>query len=554
MIRESMVEALAKQHAEVTVNSPFVPQSRFPLEAYPISIGRASECTIPIKDRYLSRKHAEIVPAEGLWVLKDCGSANGTYLNGSRIEKDHVLKSGDRIRLGDTELLFRTEYVTDRTLSLADSKVTPTISIAADEIVEPRDEVSTKTLERLRILNSLAVEFLDERPMDELFGYIVERILDHLHASRAAIGLLAEDKRSFRSVEVRRRDSSDESELSLSRTLVDEVIQERKALAFVDISADEKLSRSKSIVMQGIRSALCAPLMIGDSVVGLLYIDYLYTQRSISEDDVRLAAQIARFAAIKLENTRLREEALQKRLIDEELKTAYVIQRRLLPAEPPTVAGYSFAGMNRPCRTVSGDYYDFVLRPNGQLYFVIADVSGKGMTAALLMAGLQSSFRIFSKSDPTPGQLVGQLNSALRENLPQSKFVTLFAGRLNAETGVVEFANAGHTPPLHVCRDHCDELNSTDLILGLFPTTHYRDQQLTLQKGDALVMFTDGVTEAEAQDGSELGPDKVCSSMRALHGMNAPEIAERLEQIVSDHVGAAAQNDDLTLMIVSRIA
>ena len=259
------------------------------------------------------------------------------------------------------------------------------------------------------------------------------------------------------------------------------------------------------------------------------------------------------FAAIKLENTRLREEAIQKRLIDEELKTAYVIQRRLLPSEPPTVAGYSFAGMNRPCRTVSGDYYDFVLRPNGQLYFVIADVSGKGITAALLMAGLQSSFRIFSKNDPKPAELVTHLNSSLRENLPQSKFVTLFAGRLNTDTGVVEFANAGHCPPLHISRDRCQELTSTDLVLGLFAKTAYRDQQLTLEKGDALVLFTDGVTEAEAQDGSELGGDKVCKAMAGVHGMPATEIGERLEQVVADHVGAALQNDDLTLMIVTRL-
>jgi sigma-B regulation protein RsbU (phosphoserine phosphatase) len=178
-------------------------------------------------------------------------------------------------------------------------------------------------------------------------------------------------------------------------------------------------------------------------------------------------AKIARFAAIKLETTRLREEAIQKRLIDEELKTASTIQRRLLPPPPTGIAGYTFTGANRACRTVSGDYYDFVVRPDGKVYFVIGDISGKGVTAGLMMAGLQVAFRIFSKADPDPATLVAQLNVALKENLPQSKFATLFLGRLDTSTGLVEYANAGHPPPLWVRAEGVEELGETDLLLGV---------------------------------------------------------------------------------------
>src|SRR2546430_256392 len=224
--------------AEVTVYSPLFSPFRQQLQGTAVSIGRASDCSIPIKDRYLSRKHAEIVVDRGSWILKDCGSADGT---------------------------------------------------------------------------------------------------------------------SFVNVEVRREDKTDTSELRISHTVLNEVVHEKKALAFMDVSMDEKLSRAQSIIMQGIRSILCAPLMIGDAVVGVLYVDYLFNQRKISEDDVRLVAQIARFAAIKLETTRLRDEAIQKRIMDEELKTASVIQRRLLPPAPTGIAGYTFAEANRPCRTVSDD-------------------------------------------------------------------------------------------------------------------------------------------------------------------------------------------------------
>lgn len=545
-----MVTAAATPRAEVTVYSPLFSPFRQQLQGSMISIGRASDCSIPIKDRYLSRRHAEILSAEGHWVLKDLGSANGTYLNGSRVERDQRLRAGDRIRLGDTEIVFETsEHNTDRFLAVADTAASTTISIP---LHDSEIRVDTGDLSKLKTLNQLARELLEDRPMDQLFGFITERVLEHTQASRAAIGLLGPDGESFLNVEVRRQDKTDDSELRISRTVLDEVVKEKKALAFMDVAMDEKLSRAKSIVMQGIRSILCAPLTIGSSVVGVLYVDYLFTQRTISEQDVRLVAQIARFAAIKLETTRLREDAIQKRIMDEELKTASSIQQGLLPPAPTGVPGYTFAGASRPCRTVSGDYYDFVVRPDGKVYFAIADVSGKGVTAGLMMAGLQASFRIFCKSNPTPAELVSQLNIALKENLPQSKFVTLFLGRLDTRTGVIEYANAGHTPPLWIRGDSVEELEETDLVLGVITRADYLNRTLQLAPGDALVLFTDGVTEAENLDGDDLGSQRLVGRLSKLHGTSAMAITTVIEGEVLSHIGDATVADDVTLVVVSR--
>jgi sigma-B regulation protein RsbU (phosphoserine phosphatase) len=541
--------------AEVTVYSPLFSPFRQQLQGTAVTIGRASDCSIPIKDRYLSRKHAEIIVEHGAWILKDCGSANGTYLNGSRMERDHPLRTGDRIRLGDTEIVFETaEHNTDRMLAVADTSPSMTISIPVNEIEQPGGGKSdTGDLAKLKTLNLLARELIEDRPTEELFGFIVDRVLEHTQASRAALGLLGPDGKSFVNVEVRRQDRSDSSELRISHTVLSEVVEEKKALAFMDVSVDEKLSRAQSIIMQGIRSILCAPLMIGDAVVGVLYVDYLFTQRKISEEDVRLVAQIARFAAIKLETTRLREEAIQKRIMDEELKTASVIQRGLLPPAPTGIEGYTFSGANRPCRTVSGDYFDFVRRPNGQIYFVIADVSGKGITAGLMMAGLQASFRIFCKNDPTPAALVSQLNDALKDTLPQSKFVTLFLGRLHLATGLIEYANAGHTPPLWLRNDGAEELGETDLVLGIVTRAEFRSHSLQLAPGDSLILFTDGVTEAENEEGQDLGSlDHVRTRLAAMHGDDADALTSAIEAVVFDHMGDAPLADDVTLLVVSR--
>jgi phosphoserine phosphatase RsbU/P len=542
----------APPRAEVTIYSPLLTPFRQSLRGETASIGRASECTIPIRDRYLSRKHAEIAAIGANWILKDLGSANGTYLNGSRVEKDMLLNSGDRIRLGDTEILFvTTEQTTDRYLAIADTEVQA-------DIVIPVQEVDAGTSEpvdvpRLKTLNALARELIEDRPLTDLFGFIVERVMEHLKPSRAAIALLGPDRTSFAQVEVRRDDENDTTELRISHTLLRSIIQEKKALAFMNVAEDANLSMSKSIAMQGIRSILCAPLIIGDAVEGVLYVDYLMAQKSIATEDVRLVAQIARFAAIKLETTLLREQAIEKRVMDEELRTASNIQRRLLPEAPSKIPGFTFVGTNQPSRTVSGDYYDFLVRPDGRIYFVIADVSGKGVAAGLMMAGLQVAFRIFAKSNPDPATLATQLNAALHETLPRSKFVTLFLGRLETATGAVEYVNAGHTPPLWLRRSGVEEVTAGDILLGVITAASYRSHRMQLEPGDALVLFTDGVTEAQNSSGAELGAASLASALRSVHGKSADDVAHAIGEAVRMHAGDAdTLDDDVTVVVISR--
>ena len=202
----------AAPRAEVTIYTPLASPYRQPLEAETVSIGRASDCTIPIKDRYLSRRHAEIVPVNGSWMLKDCGSANGTFLNGMRVDRDRQLHTGDRIRLGDTEIVFESaEHITDRLLAIADTTAKTTIAIPVRDLEEVRYDTGDPA--KLKTLSQLAAELLEDQPLDELFGFISERVLLHTKASRVAIGLLTSDGKSFVNAEVRRQDPSDTSEL-----------------------------------------------------------------------------------------------------------------------------------------------------------------------------------------------------------------------------------------------------------------------------------------------------------------------------------------------------
>jgi phosphoserine phosphatase RsbU/P len=532
----------------LTVFQPGLAPQQLALPASLITLGRAHDCTVPIKDRFLSRRHAEIVLDDGGWLLRDCGSVNGTMLNGVRVLAPQPLRPGDRIALGDSEVVFDAGDDTSHIVPIESDSHAPNLTVAVD--------VDERGGERTQILNALAVEFLADRPMAELFDFILDRVTELLKPSRAAIATMdgRGEEMLFTNVKLRRTSNEQSADLRISRTLLRDVVEGRKVVSFFEQDGDDRILRADSIIAQQIRSAVCAPLVVGDDVLGVLYLDFVGASGVVTDNDIRLVAQIARFAAVTVERTRLREEALAKAKIDEELRTAYVIQSRLLPAQLPEIDGYCFAGTNRPCKTVSGDYYDVVMRPDGRIYFVVADVSGKGITAALIMSSVATAFNIFTRTDPAPADLVREINATLAPKTSPSKFVTLFAGVLDPARGVVEFTNAGHVPPLVVGAAGVQVLSSTDMVVGLFANAAYRTQSVALAPGDSLVLFTDGVTEAENAAEEQLGLETVAELLKTMHGAEAERILDTIDAHVRTFAGDVPAGDDVTMLALTRSA
>jgi serine phosphatase RsbU (regulator of sigma subunit)/pSer/pThr/pTyr-binding forkhead associated (FHA) protein len=544
-----MSNLVDERGVHVSVFQPNLPAQHLEFSPQTITLGRAADCTIPIKDRFLSRRHAELLFEAGRWWVRDCGSVNGTNINGTRLGATPiVLRAGDRITLGDTEVVFNGDEPQSQLIPTDTSSHATNLAIPVQAAFEPVRGAG----EHERILASLAVEFIEDRPLNELFDFILDKLMEILTPSRAALALFRPDGNSFGDVRVRRTDRADSSDLVISRTLLAEVVGERKLISYVESTGGGKLAAAESMIAQQIRAAVCAPLVVGDAVHGVLYLDFL-ASRSITQEDARLIAQISRFAAVKLETTRLREEAIAKAKIDEELRTAWTIQRRLLPAELPTIAGYGFAGANKPCKTVSGDYYDVVVRPDGKIYFIIADVSGKGITAALVMSSLATAFDIFSRSAPTPAELMTQLNLTLAPRTSPTKFATVVAGLLDPETGRVDFTNAGHVAPLRVSKSGTEQLTSTDMVIGLFAAAKYRTQTMTLERGDSLVLFTDGVTEAENPEEAQLGLPPIADLLAPMHGALAVDILSTIETKVQEFICGAAAGDDVTMLALTRL-
>ncbi len=538
----------SRTRVKFTVYQPGLSPQQVTLGVDNITLGRASDCTIPIKDRFLSRKHAEVVHDRGSWYVRDCGSVNGTMLNGVKLAETALLHPGDRIALGDSEVVFQSDVTTSQFIAIDTDSHATNLSISVD------DDEKERSSERTQILSTLALEFLADRPMSELFDFILDRVVFLLRPTRAAIALLGDDRVSFANVKLRLLDATESNDLTISKTLLHEVVEGRKVVSYFDSAQNNKLAQAQSIIAQRIRSAVCAPLLVADAVLGVLYIDYTSARGVVEEDDVRLLAQIARFAAVTLERTRLREEAFAKAKIDEELRTAYKIQRRLLPDTLPEIEGYRFAGTNRPCKTVSGDYYDVVTRPDGRIYFVIADVSGKGITAALIMSSVATAFAIFTRTDPTPADLLREINATLAPKTAPSKFVTMVAGVLDPATGEVSFANAGHVSPLVVSKNGVAVMSSTDMVVGILANAQYRNQSLTLGRGDSLVLFTDGVTEAENIAEEQLGLDPISEMLLSMHCSEAEAILDRIDTYVHDYIGEVPAGDDVTMLAMTRCA
>lgn len=516
-----------------------------------LTIGRSSSCDIPVRDRYISRRHAQVWCRDSQWMLRDLDSANGTWIEGTRMQGEIALEPGMRVRLGDTELELTIASSTDRIPRLAERDVVPAISLdpESDEPIAP----GKRTLERVSTLNALVLESLEDQPHQQLATVILERLMQHLHPSRAAIAQL-DDQGNVTRIETQSSDDALENDLLISRTLIRRIAETRRAVAWHDVSADAELSRSRSLAMQGVRSVACAPMIAHGSTVGILYVDYLLQQHMIDESDLLLVAQIARFAAIRLENARLREDALQRRLLEEELRTAAAVQRQLLPQSPPQAAGWSLEAHSVASRGVSGDYYDFAVQPDGRLWVVIGDVSGKGINAALLMASLQASFRIFVKDGPDPADLCRRLNSAMKGLLPPSRFITLFAARVDTDTGDIEYTNAGHQPPLIARAGGPEPLDRADILLGMFEHGNWQTSHTHLDPGDVLLLFTDGLAEIECGEDEELADCRLGELTGTLHGASATDVIRSIDQEVALHARRQQRTDDLTVVALARDA
>ena len=498
------------------------------VESSPFSIGRSSDNQLQLTDAQVSRRHAELLQEANGWRIRDCGSRFGTFVNDARID-EAVVSFGDRIRLGQTEIRLESGETSSSTASATFDFRQVNALLAG-----------------MRALGSTQV-------LDEVLAIVLDAALELTGAERGFI-LLAEEGKGLALKVARAKGGITLTKAQTSQRIPDEVFATGTDKIVTDLLDDSHAHLHAGTVALGIRHVLCTPLKVirfgqgggGEKRIGVLYLDsrergYLQTVGALHA----LAAE----AAVVIENARLYQEVVAKERVAQELRIAAQMQQQLLPPSYCLAASAELHAITTPCRDVGGDLFDYVNRGDGVLSFAVADVAGKGTSAALLTAVTQGLFAAEAETANGPAVVMARVNRGLCRRAVASRFVTAFYGHLAAD-GTLQYCNAGHNPPFLVRAGGLSRLESGGTVLGLFDTGAFDMGEEHVAPDDVLVLFSDGVTEAENLEGEEFGDDRLAALLEGARGRSATEVLDTVQRGLAAFCDTAAARDDVTVMVL----
>ncbi|UCC89478.1 MAG: SpoIIE family protein phosphatase, partial [Anaerolineales bacterium] len=410
--------------------------------------------------------------------------------------------------------------------------------------------------DRLALLYRLSQAFNSSLDLDEVLDRVMDEVIAATRAERGFVTLReADGGLVFRAARGMDQETIDQPQFQISRSVVERAAHEGLPILTSDAQSDDRFSMRQSVKILGLRSILCVPLKLKDQVSGVVYVDNRLQTGIFTSDDLELLTAIASSAAIAIENARLYQVAVEKGRMERELQMAYDVQASLLPRETPQQPGWEFAARWQPAREVSGDFYDFVLF-HQQLGMVIADVTDKGMPAALFMALSRSTLRASLAATRSPAEGIRRTNRLLCADSVNSMFVTLFYAQLNPATGQMTYVNAGHNPPLlyRAKEGELVELTRTGMPLGLFETIDFEQRVVQLDPGDFILLYTDGVNEAMDAGGGVFGEERLRQVLLEKRQARVEDMAEALEAALTNFTGGVARSDDITFVIARRLS
>jgi sigma-B regulation protein RsbU (phosphoserine phosphatase) len=410
----------------------------------------------------------------------------------------------------------------------------------------------------LALLYELSQAFNSSLDLDEVLNRVMDEVIVSVRAERGFVML--SDENGEMNVRVARgieRHIIHDPMFQVSLSVIEGVARQGQPVITGDAQLDPRFNMRQSVRLLGLRSILCVPLRIRDRILGVIYVDNRIQAGLFSQGDLDLLNAIAYSAAIAIENARLYQVAVEKGRLERELQMAREVQVSLLPTNIPEVPGWEFATRWLPARQTAGDYYDFVKTTTGDLGMVVADVSDKGMPAALFMTLTRSFVR--ASIDPTaPAEGMQRVNRLICADSQSGMFVTLFYALLNPMRNEITYINAGHNPGLYFQMGRQPgqgalmRLGRTGMALGVEETSQYEARTLAFKPGDFLVLYTDGVTDALSGDGRRFEMDNLESLVLANREISAGEMATLLEHTILNFIGVEPLFDDITVLIARR--
>lgn len=592
--------------ASLWVEMPGEPPFEARLDPDLVTVGRAEDNGLSLRDMNVSRHHFSIERRGEFYVIQDQGSRNGTLLNGVAV-LNKILVEGDRVQVGGSTLTFRAQ-ASSRALRLDEvprptsatpisgfgqspaprpggaplstkpygaplsaSGAAPSPSVAA----EPGTRHAGKSRQhdpmttRWRKLAEVACAINVEHDLEQLLESILDAVLTLVPAKSAFLVLREGERltvkanRNAAHIEVGavldETKASGSDSFRLSRQVCLEAIAKRRPVLTQDAVSDQRLNQFLSVVNLQLKSILCVPFSSQDEVLGVVYLDE--PECDPFEDDgevVELVGAFGEMAGIALANARLMVEIAARERLEQELAVASRIQRSLLPTRPPQVDGLELAGKTMAARSVGGDIYDFFVRdtPVEDLLVSIGDVAGKGVGAGLVMASVRALLHAYAEVYEHTDKLLAHLNEVLSIDLDPGVFVSFLLIRYDPQTGLLRYTGCGHEH-LIIYRPSTGQMEfirAGGVVLGLVERIEARisERSLNLQPGDVVCLYTDGATEARDDTREEFGLERIGDAVKA-GPLDPGSIVERVMSSVIEFTGAGRElHDDLTCVVLRK--
>lgn len=549
---------------------------RYELNGAEWILGRHPDCQIVINVGAASRQHAKITREGSAVFIEDLKSRNGTIVNDAILQNRHRLTHGDVVKICDVELLFQDDQPPPLTRTASQATTAPPPSLGKGTILFDEAEttnsstimskvdvssgryplqLSSSPEARLQAMVEITQSLGRALSLDEVLPQVLNALFKiFLQADRGFIVLKDAATGTLVPRWTKTRRASDEDSIRISRTIINKVIDSREAILSADAASDSMFASSESIADFRIRSMMCAPLI--DSVgnaFGALQIDTLDQRGRFTQNDLELLVSIASQAAVAIDNAQLHEQALSQKAMQRDLELAHEVQRSFLPTKPPILPGYEFFQYYESMLEIGGDYFDYLTLADGRVAVVVADVTGHGVAAALMMAKLSAEFRYCLATEPQPMLAVSKLNQRIA-GLQTDRFITMILMVFDPQKHEGVIVNAGHMPPLiRRATGDVDEPGEEEsgFVLGMTDDFEYEQVTFRLGVGDSVVLFTDGINESFSEQEEMYGMPR----MRKLVGgcfAGPARIGQTLVDDVRRHLGRHPQDDDMCLVCFGR--
>ncbi|MBL7039420.1 MAG: SpoIIE family protein phosphatase [Pirellulaceae bacterium] len=516
-------------------------------------------------DLVVSRNHAEISKIDDFFVVADLHSNNGTFLNGTLIADAVRLHDGDRLSIGDLELVFcESEPIRQTAVGSDAAELTHFFEDASSSRIDSRIDLSDSsrgTLAsadvRLQSLLDMLSKLGGSLELDAVLHEVLQALLSvFTQADRGFIGLKHPDGGRPIPAAVLHRDEDQRDVVCVSRTIADDVMSTKTAIRSKDAKSDVRFDGSESVQQSPIRSVMCAPLLGPDgSALGILQVDTADGRRYFEHEDLEILVAVSGLVSVALQYSNLHEQVVRQQTLERDLAVARQIQESLLPRRQPDVQGYEFYHFYNAAYQVGGDYYDYLALPDGRCAVVVADAAGKGISAALLITIVSGELKSSLVGRSCLGDAISVVGSRLIDSDCEVTFVTLVMVVIDPRSDEVAVLNAGHYEPCLRRRNGDVEFPGTEskgFPLGVDSEATYGVSTFRMKSGESLTLFSDGFTDAMDRENRFYGLSRLRQTVAAAEGTGAEQLGRYVVADVQRFMGGRSQFDDMCLVCVHR--